>query len=193
MSSKVTECKACKIEVSKSAKTCPHCGEKLKMGWFMKGIIGLVALIAIGVVLTPSEEEEAKKLASTLAGIASAETANISSTGELASAFKFPSKYTDLQRDKLEKEIIGQIVQWTLPVYEVDKMGEGYLIQTSGVEAILGGTPMVAADITVYPRNENEKSYIEALKTGDLFSFKGKIKGTTIRRIGIDPAIIISK
>ena len=53
------------------------------------------------------------------------------------------SKYTDLQREKKEKEIIGKIVQWKLPVYEVNKSDENYQIQVSGDEAIMGGTPRV--------------------------------------------------
>ena len=37
--SKLVNCKTCEKEVSKSAKKCPHCGAKLKMGFFMKLII----------------------------------------------------------------------------------------------------------------------------------------------------------
>ena len=132
MSNKLIECPACGKEVAKSAKKCPHCGKKLKMGWFLKGIIGLVVLFVIGAVLSPSEEETAKQLASTLQSLEIEQATNISPTGELASAFTMGSKYTDLQRDKLEKEIIGKVVHWTLPVYEVNKKGKGYKIQTSG-------------------------------------------------------------
>jgi hypothetical protein len=45
--SKLKACKACSKEVSKSAKTCPHCGQKLKMGFFKKALLGVGALIVI--------------------------------------------------------------------------------------------------------------------------------------------------
>ena len=57
----------------------------------------------------------------------------------------------------------------------------------------MGGTPMIGAFITIYPRNESEKSYIENLKTDDRLTFKGKITGTTMRNIDIEPAILVSK
>lgn len=193
MSSKVKECSACGKEVAKSAKVCPHCGKKLKMGWFLKGVIALVALVILGVIFEPSEEEKAQKLASTIEGIANAQSANISPTGELARIFKLDSKHTDIQREKAEKKIIGQVIQWALPVYEVNKRSKGYRIQTSGAQAIMGGTPRVGAFITIYPMNEQESSYIENLKTDDIISFKGKITGTTMRNIDIDPAILVSR
>lgn len=193
MAKKLKECPSCGKEVAKSAKVCPHCGKKLKMGWFLKGIIGIIALVVIGVLLSPSEEEKAKELTATLDKIAESQAADIPPTGELAATFKLDSKYTDLQREKAEKEITGKIVQWTLPVFEVGKSGEGYRVQTSGDQAIMGGTPMVGAFIIVYPRNDNERTYIENLKTGDRIKFKGKITGTTMRNIDIEPAILVSR
>jgi len=191
MSKKVKNCPACEKEVAKSAKVCPHCGKKLKMGLFLKGIIGIVGLIILGVVLSPSSEEKAKERASILSNIANAQPSNISPTGKLATTFKLDSKSTDIQRDNLEKEITGKIVQWTLPVYEVSKSGNGYRIQTSGNQAIMGGAPMVGSFITISPKNETEKTYIENLKTGDQITFKGKITGTSMRNIDIKPAILI--
>lgn len=193
MAKKLKECPSCGKEVAKSAKVCPHCGKKLKMGWFLKGIIGIIALVVIGVLLSPSEEEKDKELTVTLGKIAESQAADISPTGELAAAFKLDSKYTDLQREKAEKEITGKIVQWTLPVYEVSKSGDGYRVQTSGDQAIMGGTPMVGAFITIYPRNDNERTYIENLKTKDRITFKGKITGTTMRNIDIEPAILVAR
>src|SRR5271155_4370770 len=43
-------CKACGKDVSNSAKTCPHCGQKLKGGmlfWILGGIV-LVVLVCCG-------------------------------------------------------------------------------------------------------------------------------------------------
>jgi RNA polymerase subunit RPABC4/transcription elongation factor Spt4 len=48
--SKLKVCKVCHKEVAKSAKTCPNCGAKLKMGLFTKLIIGIGVLIIIGAI-----------------------------------------------------------------------------------------------------------------------------------------------
>ena len=96
------------------------------------------------------------------------------------------SKHTDIQRENKEKEITGKIVQWSLPVYEVNKPNDKYYrIQTSG-------SNHVGTFVKIYPRNNEEKQYIEELQTGNIISFKGKIIGTTtMRNIDIAPAILM--
>lgn len=53
MTSILVECKVCKKSVSKSALTCPHCGERLRMHPFTKfivailGIVGMILLVTI--------------------------------------------------------------------------------------------------------------------------------------------------
>lgn len=53
------KCKACEKEVSKTAKACPHCGEKLKklsvIHWV--GIV-LLSLFVIGVINAPDKKEQ---------------------------------------------------------------------------------------------------------------------------------------
>ncbi|NVJ67470.1 MAG: zinc ribbon domain-containing protein [Gammaproteobacteria bacterium] len=54
MSTKLTSCKACNAEVSKSAKKCPNCGEKLKSKkWLLIAISLVLLLIVIAGVGTP--------------------------------------------------------------------------------------------------------------------------------------------
>ena len=55
---KLTTCKACGKEVSKSAKKCPHCGHKLKMGFMAKAGIGIAALILIVIIASMGGEDD---------------------------------------------------------------------------------------------------------------------------------------
>ena len=186
--SKVKACPACGKDVATSAKVCPHCGKKLKMGLFLQIILGVLILGALGAVFGPSEEEKAQKLSLELESIAKSQAATISSRGELSEAFSIMSKYTDIQRDNLEKEIKGKIVQWSLPVYEVKKKSENiYRIQTKS------GTDHVGAFLTLHTRSATENAYVEDLKTGNSISFKGKITGITMRNIDIDPAVLMAR
>lgn len=44
---KLTTCKTCEKEVAKSAKSCPHCGAKLKSGWFAKIVLVFFVFILL--------------------------------------------------------------------------------------------------------------------------------------------------
>jgi hypothetical protein len=110
--------------------------------------------------------------------------------GELASMFAFGSNNTDLQRDNKLKEIIGKVVQWQLPVYDVKQSGNGYVIQTQTNLGILEPN-IVGTFIYITPRNNQDKKIIEELKTGDIVSFKGRITDSTMRNLDIKPAIFV--
>lgn len=184
--SKVKNCPDCDKEVSKSAKKCPHCGKKLKTGLFVKLVLGVIILVILSIIFGPSKEEKAQQLSITLDNIANAQPASISPSGTLSETFNLMSNSTDIQRDNMEKEIKGKIVQWTLPVYEVTKRDNNkYRIQTRS------GTGYVGSFVTLYAKNSEERSYIEGLKTGNMVSFKGKIDGTRMRNIIIEPAILV--
>jgi len=54
-----TKCKTCGKEVSKTAKACPHCGEKLKKLGVIQWIgIVLLSLFVIGIIITPDKIEQ---------------------------------------------------------------------------------------------------------------------------------------
>jgi hypothetical protein len=50
MTKKLSNCETCGKEVAKSANRCPHCGAKLKMGCFMKLIVGIGILFVVFVM-----------------------------------------------------------------------------------------------------------------------------------------------
>lgn len=102
----------------------------------------------------------------------------------LGGIFNLPSSYTDVQRDNTKKEIIGKVVTWTLPVYEVKKVKDNtYRVQTVSL-----GYAGTVAEVTA--RDPQEASFIESLKTGSMISYKGKITDVTFRHIEIEPAIL---
>lgn len=176
---KLKPCKSCGKDVAKSSKKCPHCGQKLKMGLLPKVLIGIVGLAVLGAIVAPKPEE-------VIATIADESPSSLSATGKLNDAFSLMSKYTDVQRDNLEKEITDQVVQWKLPVYEVDKKEDGvYRVQTDSSFGHVG------TFVTLYTQSADEAKAVESLTTGKWINFKGRIKGTTLRNINIDPAVLV--
>lgn len=171
--------------MAKSAKSCPSCGQKLKMGFLAKLGIGLVGIIIIVVASMPSSEDIAKKLAE----VENTTPSTLSPSGDLASMFSMISDATDIQRDNTKKEISGQVVEWRLSVFDVDKVskdGNVYKIQTSG------GSNSVGTFVRVYARDSAEAEKIEAIKPGTMITVKGEINGIFMRNIEIEHARITS-
>tara|TARA_Y100000294_G_C8494453_1_gene312175 strand:+ start:136 stop:699 length:564 start_codon:yes stop_codon:yes gene_type:complete len=185
--SKMKKCKSCNKNVSKSAKICPHCGEKLKMGMFLKLVIGIIVIGVVAAIFSATDEEKADLLTKTLNEMESAPATNYSPSGKIAKHFGLMSDNTDIQRDNLEKELKDKIVEWYLEVYEVnisDEKSSLYRVQTAS-----GNN--VGTFVYVYARDNEEKSYIEGLKTGDFVKIKGRITGTSMRNLTIKDAILI--
>jgi hypothetical protein len=117
-------------------------------------------------------------------------------TGKLAEIFSFGSQYTDLQRENAETEIKGQVVNWRLPVYEIIKDGDTYIVtterSTNMVTAMLGMN-FVSTTIQLTARNDAERQAIGNLKTNDLIEIKGIISGSSMRNLVISPEILWSQ
>lgn len=132
---------------------------------------------------------------------------------KLAPIFEFFSDFTDLQREKVEEDLTGQVVVWDLEVYEVQSTADPKIfeIQTSSGNArsdsLLGSTIQdlgdsinsglgkrsnhnVGTTIILHINHESEKSRIYSLKTGSWIKVKGRISGiSSLRYIKLNPAI----
>jgi hypothetical protein len=127
---KMTACKTCSKEVAKSAKVCPHCGAKLKMGFFKKaflGIVGFIVLIAIIANLGSKDSEkpatsggEAKQASTTASSKPAAAPAELSKEGVssdvkiVVEGFESKDQVGDNQFSKKQAQGVFKIVKVTL-------------------------------------------------------------------------------
>ena len=184
--SKLKDCSTCGKEVAKSAKMCPHCGKKLKMGFFGQLGVLLGVFLVAGMFLGETPNTNSAPRVDPLASLANTQPVSSLPLKELSEIFKLGSRHTDIQRENKERELVGKVAQLELQVYEVSKRGSNkYRIQTSG------RTNEPSAFVTVHTRSAEERTYVEGLMTGDLVSFKGRIKGTRLRSLNFDPAIVV--
>lgn len=140
----------------------------------------------------PGNQAATQPYVSPLDRLAQAEPQAISPQGELAEIFTYGSDFTDLQRQLKFKEIQGKVVEWRLPVYEVKQSGDGYTIQTSGqAKGDLFGPKYIGTFLRITPRNEDDRRFVERIKTGDYIKVKGVIEDVTMRNLDIKPAIIV--
>ena len=150
-------------------------------------VIGIIVIGVVAAIFSATDEEKADLLTKTLNEMESAPATNYSPSGKIAKHFGLMSDNTDIQRDNLEKELKDKIVEWYLEVYEVnisDEKSSLYRVQTAS-----GNN--VGTFVYVYARDNEEKSYIEGLKTGDFVKIKGRITGTSMRNLTIKDAILI--
>ena len=183
--SDLKKCPSCEKEVAKSAKVCPHCGKKLKMGMFLKLIIGIVVIVVVVIVAQPSSEDAQKTLNNKLDEITNATPANLD-TKDLSEMFSIMGKSTKLQKENKEEEIKGKIVEWTVKVFNVTKRdGGNYRIQSSSTDNMPG------TFVNLYPRDDKQKSIIEGSTGGDMLKIKGIITDTTMGSIDISPAVLL--
>lgn len=124
--------------------------------------------------------------------ISAAQPSLLRPDGELAEIFALGTNSTELQREDKLTQIRGQVVQWTLPVYEVSRAGDRYKIQTQGNSLAFMGRRDLLLGTFIYlsSRNEQDSQVIAALKTGDLISVKGRIVDSTLRHLVLDPAVL---
>jgi hypothetical protein len=157
-------------------------------------ILGVIALCIGGCVLTctggaaaisagiAKAEEEKLEFAKSLKDVSAGDL----SAASLSEIFSYGEKYTDIQRENKEAEIKGEIVEWELAVYDVKKTSDGiYRIQTSQKSGSVG------TFIDLYTFSPEEVSRVESLVSDDNIKFRGKITGTSMRNIEIEPAILL--
>lgn len=149
-------------------------------------IVGALFLAMVVVAVFNSNDKSSGINNGPLEKLENATASDIQPSGELAALYEIGGNATDIQRDNKTSEIKGKIIDWTLEVYEVSKSGSDYIIQTSGDN-------LVGTFTTLTTRNNDEKIFVESLKTGDLIRVKGVIDGVTLRSIELNPVILYSE
>ena len=112
---------------------------------------------------------------------------------QIAEAFALGSRSTDLQRDLLEKDLVGHVVQWNLALYEVSLEGEVYTVTSQPIEVPQAeGTQLIRVVAKVRARNEAEHAFLRAVKTGDPIRLRGRATGIFLRTVTmLDPAVVV--
>lgn len=130
------------------------------------------------------DSTSATSISNTTTELSSSTYSSLSPYGRLADIFNIGSDYTDLQREDTLKEIKGQVVQWTLPAYEIHRDGDVYTI------SVLPGKN-VGCSVVIFNPDTQQLSRLKSIKTGENITFKGYIKGISMRHIIISPAMLV--
>ncbi len=150
----------------------------MKKDLLPKLIISVLFLTLIGSLAIPTKsklQKEREKIASA--------PVDLIDIAELAKILDNKHAYVEIL-NKIGK-IEGKIVELQVQVFVATYMSDYYRVVTmpsAGVPATL---------LSLYPKNKKESEYLKRIKPGHTIRIKGKIKGTLMKRIKIDPAYII--
>ena len=138
------------------------------------------------------EQAQAQEPVFTLADLEAAKPVAVTPE-QVAETFALGSKSTDLQRELLEKEVSGQVVEWDLQLYEVSLEGDIYTVSTQPVPVEDGDTVnLIRIIATVRARSPEEHAFLRAVKTGDPIRLRGRLTAIALRTaVVLDPAVVV--
>ncbi len=136
---------------------------------------------------------QAQEPAFTLADLDAAKPVTTVTPEQVAETFALGSKSTDLQRDLLEKEVVGQVVEWDLQLYEVQLEGDIYTVSSNAVPINDdSGMNLIRIVAEVRARTPEEHAFLRAVKTGDPIRLRGRITAIALRTaVVMDPAVVV--
>jgi hypothetical protein len=105
--------------------------------------------------------------------------------------FNPPSKHTNIQREKLEKEIKGKLFTFAVKIYEVSSSSKGYRITGDAGRTVGFDGATINFIAQVIPQDKEDENYIENLKTGDVALMLGFLDDvSSFRSLEFEPAVI---
>src|SRR3954464_1455153 len=93
--------------------------------WFFVVLFGVPVAIALGQLILSSIGSVTRPATRTVQDIAAASVSSLRPDGKLAEVFGILSGATAVQREETKREITGKIVEWRVPVYDVDSSSDG--------------------------------------------------------------------
>ena len=166
------KCAVCGKDVAKNAKSCPHCGAKIKKPFYKKGWFIVVALIIVIASIASNNSNNENATSSNTVQTNSTTSAETSAT-------KAPIEYAvynvselvkDLEANALnaENKYNGKYVEITGELSNIDSKGK--YISLSPADQIIS-----FINVQCYIKNDEQKSKVATLTTGDTVTLKGKI------------------
>ena len=138
------------------------------------------------------QQEQTQEPAFTLADLEATKPVAVT-PGQVAETFALGSKSTDLQRELLEKEVSGHVVEWDLQLYEVSLEGDVYTVSTEPVPVADSDTVnLIRIIANVRARTPEEHAFLRAVKTGDPIRLRGRLTAIALRTaVVLDPAVVV--
>jgi len=151
------------------------------------GILGTTACLIFGGSggrhVSEQEQQDHQAFADRLKTLATTSPGNLRPDGTLKTQLRQLTDFGNTHGE-IEREIKGQVVEWTLTVFDVSRHGSEYRVHTSDQDK-------VETVIVMDPSNHEEKSRINGLHTGNVITVRGYIRGIAEGNVEIAPALLV--
>ena len=115
---------------------------------------------------------------------------------DLAEAFAFGTRSTQVQRDALTQAIVGRTVEWEIPVYDVG-FAEGRFEVTSQAIPTANrseAVPVLRVMVWITPQNDADRALLMKVKTDDVIRVRGIVQEIRARTIvALVPGVVVSE
>lgn len=111
----------------------------------------------------------------------------------VAEALALGSDSTDLQRELIEKELVGSVVEWEIQIYEIS-LSHGFYKLTSQAIPIKNPDAVQLTRVValISPGTDSDHQFLKLAKTGDHVRIRGLVREILLRTvITVQPAILM--
>jgi hypothetical protein len=111
----------------------------------------------------------------------------------VAETFVLGGTATDVQRQMMEKELVGSVVEWDLLVYDVKRDGDRYEVTSQPIE-IASAAPLQLVGVVAWiqPQGPEDDALLQRVKTGDPIRIRGLVQGIVLRTmVQIGPGVVV--
>jgi hypothetical protein len=174
LKSRFKPCKCCQKPVIPADKNCPYCGTPVRDTVLLKLIIGVLLLtliLTLAIPINSKLEDDRKNI--------------LNATAALVDMVDWANNFNNIESSKKIEEFEGKIVELKLQVFVATHLSDYFGIVTIPSDGIPGTYLML------YPKNKAEADSIKSIGPGQTIKIRGKINGTYLGRIKIEPAFLI--
>ena len=115
---------------------------------------------------------------------------------DLAEAFALNGRSTEVQREALERELVGKTVEWDIPVYEVSSSsssGDRFEVISQPIPIADGDAfPLLRVTVWVRPQNDDDQTLLMSVKTDDTIRIRGIVQEIQVRTVvAVVPGVVV--
>lgn len=120
-------------------------------------------------------------------------TPNPMTPEQVGEAYALGSKATDLQRELIEKELVGSVVEWNLTVYEVDFAEGVYKVTSQPIKVSSADAVQLLRVVAfVQPQGAGDDELMRTVQTDNVIRIRGRVQDIVLRTIvEIWPAVVV--
>lgn len=110
----------------------------------------------------------------------------------IAETFAINSPATDVQRENMHAALVGAVIEWNIPIYDIQRDADLYKITTQPfpIESH-DAIPLLRAVVTISPRDDADLQVLHGAKTNDVLQIRGQIRDIALRTVVvIQPAVL---